>query len=179
MVKGQKPQRYFLVGPMGVGKTTIGKLLANTLKMPFIDADVELEQRLGVTIAWVFDIEGEVGFREREKALIDDLTKIPEIVLSTGGGAILDPDNRKHLIERGTVIYLSASVDTIFKRTKYDKKRPLLQTGNRRKRIQALLQSRDALYREAADIVIQSDKKSAKQVVKQILDLIVQPVVNH
>ncbi len=144
----------FLVGMMGAGKTTVGRLLAKKLHLEFIDSDHEIEHRTGVRIPVIFEIEGEAGFREREHETIVDLVKRPNIVLATGGGAVLREDNRTALRAHGTVIYLCASIDAILERTKHDKSRPLLQTENPRAKLMALLEQRDALYRDVADIVI-------------------------
>ncbi|RMH20054.1 MAG: shikimate kinase [Gammaproteobacteria bacterium] len=154
---------------MGVGKTTVGRTLARQLRMPFIDADAELEKRLGVKISWIFDIEGEEGFRLREKNILRDLVKIPQIILATGGGVVLDSENRSLLQGSGMVVYLKASPDTLYRRTKYDKNRPLLQTSNRRKKLKQLFEQRDPLYMQVADLVVRVDKKTARQVAKDIV----------
>lgn len=163
------PGNVFLVGPMGAGKTTIGRQLARLLKRDFLDSDREIEQRTGVNIPLIFDLEGETGFRARERSVIDELTQLPDIVLATGGGAILDPDNRKHLTERGTVVYLETSVDQQLKRTGRDRNRPLLQTEEPRRRLEELLAIRDPLYREIADLTVLTDGRTAKDVVNQIM----------
>jgi shikimate kinase len=135
----------FLVGMMGAGKSTIGRLLAQALRFEFVDADRELEARSGVPIPTIFEIEGEAGFRRREAALLDELTQRPRIVLATGGGAILDANTRDALRQRGLVIYLRASSDEIVRRTRHDRSRPLLQTDNPRSRIDELLVQREPL----------------------------------
>ena len=163
------PGNVFLVGPMGAGKTTIGRQLARLLKRDFLDSDREIEQRTGVNIPLIFELEGEAGFRTRERGVIDELTQLPNIVLATGGGAILDPDNRKHLSERGTVVYLETSVEQQLKRTGRDRNRPLLQTENPKSRLQELLAIRDPLYREIANITVLTDGRTAKDVVNQIM----------
>ena len=163
------PGSLFLAGPMGAGKSTIGRQLAKQLRLEFHDSDHEIEQRTGVDIPLIFEIEGEAGFRKREKAVIEELTQQPDIVLATGGGAILDPDNRKHLGERGTVIYLHTTVTQQLKRTARDRNRPLLQTEDPRQRLLDLMQAREPLYREIADIVINTDGKHVKDVVREIL----------
>ncbi len=158
----------FLVGPMGSGKTTIGRRLAGELGLDFVDSDHEIEARTGASIPLIFDIEGEAGFRRREKAMIDELTRREGIVLATGGGAVLDPDNRRHLHERGTVIYLQAEADTLYERTRADRNRPLLQTEDPRTRIMALLDERDPLYRETAHLVINTGKQGIRHIVSEI-----------
>jgi shikimate kinase len=162
------PGSLFLTGPMGAGKSTIGRQLSRQLRMSFYDSDREIENRTGVDIPLIFELEGEQGFRRRERLVIDELTTLPDIVLATGGGAILDADNRKHLAERGLVIYLHASVNQQLARTKHDRNRPLLQTDNPRQRLDDLMQLRDPLYREIADLVIDTDGKRVMAVVNQI-----------
>jgi shikimate kinase len=163
------PGSLFLTGPMGAGKSTIGRQLSRQLRMTFYDSDREIENRTGVDIPLIFELEGEQGFRKRERLVIDELTSLPNIVLATGGGAILDADNRKHLAERGLVIYLHASVNQQLDRTKHDRNRPLLQTDNPRQRLGDLMQLRDPLYREIADLVIDTDGKRVMAVVNQII----------
>jgi len=163
------PGSLFLTGPMGAGKSTIGRQLSRQLRMTFYDSDREVESRTGVDIPLIFELEGEQGFRKRERLVIDELTSLPDIVLATGGGAILDADNRKHLAERGLVIYLHASVNQQLARTKHDRNRPLLQTDNPRQRLDDLMNLRDPLYREIADLVIDTDGKRVMAVVNQII----------
>lgn len=143
----------FLVGMMGAGKTTIGRALARELGWQFIDLDHELEARCGVRVSLIFDIEGEQGFRKRESALLDECTRRTGIVLATGGGAVLAPENRQHLSERGVVVYLRASADELFRRVERDRNRPLLQTDNPRQRLQELLAQREPLYQEVASVI--------------------------
>jgi shikimate kinase len=162
------PGSLFLTGPMGAGKSTIGRQLSRQLRLTFFDSDREIENRTGVDIPLIFELEGEQGFRKRERLVIDELTSLPDIVLATGGGAILDADNRKHLAERGLVIYLHASVNQQLARTKHDRNRPLLQTDNPRQRLDDLMRLRDPLYREIADLVIDTDGKRVMAVVNQI-----------
>jgi shikimate kinase len=163
------PGSLFLTGPMGAGKSTIGRQLARQLRLEFHDSDHEIEHRTGVDIPLIFEIEGEAGFRKREKAVIEELTRLPGIVLATGGGAILDPENRKHLSDRGRVIYLHTSVNQQLKRTGKDRNRPLLQTEDPRQRLIDLMQVREPLYREIADLVINTDGKHVRDVVREIL----------
>ncbi len=162
-------QNIFLVGPMGAGKTTIGRQLAKTLGVDFIDSDQEIEQRTGATISWIFDIEGEAGFRSREAQVIDELSQRDGIVLATGGGAILDENNRSRLAARGMVVYLSAPLEQLLKRTLKDRSRPLLQTPDPRNKLLELIAIRDPLYRQIADFVIETDKHTVKSAVDAIV----------
>ena len=159
---------FFLVGPMGAGKSTIGRQLARALGIKFIDSDREIEARTGVDIPLIFELEGESGFRKREQEAIDELSAMPDIVLATGGGAVLDPRNRRNLASRGNVIYLQTSVDQQLRRTAHDRNRPLLQTGNPRAKLEKLLAERDPLYREIADIIIETDGCKVRDVVQKI-----------
>lgn len=168
-------KNIFLVGLMGAGKTTIGRQIANELSLDFYDSDHEIENRTGVTIAHIFDIEGEAGFRKRETQMLDVLTQKKGIVLATGGGAILNPENRQFLMSRGTTIYLYAGIDTLVERTAKDRNRPLLQTEDPRATLQQLLDIRDPLYRETADIIIDTGKDSVRLALKEILDAIQEP----
>jgi 3-dehydroquinate synthase len=165
-----KNNNIFLVGLMGAGKTTIGRLLARRLDMTFIDSDHEIEARTGATIPWIFEIEGEASFRRREADVIRELTAQNGIVLATGGGAVLDPASRALLAERGTVIYLRASVSSILQRTAHDKNRPLLQTADPRKKLEDLTAQREPLYREIADMVIDTGRPNVQSMVQTILD---------
>jgi shikimate kinase len=162
--------RLFLIGMMGAGKSTVGRLLARRCGFDFIDCDRELEARSGVTIATIFELEGEESFRRREAALIDELTQRPRTVLATGGGAILDEENRGHLRSRGLVIYLRASVDEILRRTNRDRARPLLQTTDRRGRIAQLLAEREALYTQIAHVTVQSGAGNPNRLVAKLLE---------
>ena len=164
----------FLVGPMGAGKTTIGKRLAERLGLVFVDSDSEIEERTGAKIPWIFDIEGESGFRKREKDVVRDLTARHGIVLATGGGVVLDSDNRVYLTSRGLVVYLTAPVEQLLERTARDKNRPLLQTEDPRSRLEAIQQQRDALYREVADIVVDTSVKDIRALVQDLVQAIVQ-----
>ena len=163
------PGSLFLTGPMGAGKSTIGRQLAKQLRLPFHDSDHEIESRTGVDIPLIFELEGEAGFRKRETTVIDELTRLPNIVLATGGGAVMDPDNRQHLKRRGRVIYLHTSVNHQLKRTRKDRNRPLLQTGNPRDKLEELMSIRDPLYREIASIIIDTDGMRVRDVVKIIM----------
>ncbi len=154
---------------MGAGKTTIGRQLADALGMDFADSDQVIEARTGATIPWIFDVEGEAGFRKREKAVIDELTQRQNLVLATGGGAVLDPENRRHLQARGTVIYLHADIDQLLERTRKDRNRPLLQTEDPRARLEALMAERDPLYREVADIILETGQRGVRHAVQTLL----------
>jgi len=163
-----KADNIFLIGPMGSGKTTVGRQLAVQLKKRFVDADQEIEKRTGVSIPTIFDIEGEDGFRAREAAVIDELSHGQDIVLATGGGAVLKPENRAALAERGTVVYLQADPETLFERTRRDRNRPLLQTVDPRGRIVELMRAREPLYLELADIVVETGQRSPASVARDI-----------
>ncbi len=163
------PGSLFLVGPMGAGKSTIGRQLSKRLNKEFHDSDHEIEARTGVDIPLIFELEGEAGFRKREQAVIEELTRIPDIILATGGGAILDSENRHNLGSRGRVIYLHASVNQQLKRTRRDRNRPLLQIADPRAKLEELIAIRDPLYREIADVIIETDGKRVRDVVRQII----------
>ncbi len=160
----------FLVGPMGAGKSTVGRLLAERLGFDFHDSDHEIEARTGATIPMIFDIEGEQGFRRREAQVIDELTQLPHIVLATGGGAVLKPENRKHLRSRGFVIYLQSDVDNLFNRVRHDTRRPLLQNENPKGTLAAILKEREPLYLEVADLIVKTEDVPVSQVVRKILN---------
>ncbi len=166
-------QNIFLVGLMGSGKTTVGRLLAKRLGLKFVDSDHEIEARTGATIPWIFEIEGEESFRRREVEAIRDLTGQAGVVLATGGGAVIHPENRKHLKARGTVIYLRASVNNILQRTMHDKSRPLLQTENKRKKLEELAKQREPLYREVADIIVDTGRPNVHAMVQSIMTQLV------
>lgn len=162
-------KNVFLIGPMGAGKSTIGRQLSNSLKLPFKDSDHEIVARTGASIPLIFEIEGEEGFRKRESAMIDELSALQGVVLATGGGAVLREANRQILSERGVVIYLYASLDQLFERTSRDRNRPLLQTENPRARLEEIMQQRDPIYHQLADIIVHTDDRSVRSVVKEII----------
>ena len=168
----KQPKNIFLIGPMGAGKSAVGRQLARTLHLTFVDSDDEVESRTGVDIAFIFEKEGEEGFRKREAAAIDDLTKMDNVVLATGGGAVVDPDNRSHLGGRGLVVYLYTTVDQQVSRTKKGRERPLLESGNRREILEELLLQRDPLYREIADLVVETDGRKVHSVASEIIEQI-------
>ncbi len=154
---------------MGAGKSTVGRHLARLLQKTFLDCDRELEEHTGARISIIFELEGEPGFRKRESAMLEDLTARDGVVVATGGGAVMDPENRALLRSRGFNIYLSAPIELLVERTSRDRHRPLLQSGDREARIRSLLEARDPLYREVADMIIASDRRSAKLVAREIL----------
>lgn len=154
---------------MGSGKTAVGRRLARELGLPFHDADHEIEQRTGVDIPFIFDKEGEEGFRRREKEIIAELTGVPGIVLATGGGAVLDPDNRNRLTTHGTVVYLQTSVRQQLLRTRHGNRRPLLNTERPADVLEALMQEREPLYEVLADIVVNTDGRKVVAVAREIL----------
>ena len=165
-------RNIFLIGPMGAGKSTIGRQLAQMLHLDFLDSDSEIERKTGADIAWVFDVEGEEGFRAREQEMLDELTKKHGIVLATGGGAVIRQENRTHLSARGIVVYLKTSVQKQLARTLKDKRRPLLQTDDPQSVLETLAEKRNALYEESADYTIETDEQSAKVVASQIIALL-------
>jgi len=158
-----------LVGMMGAGKTTVGRLLARRLKRAYYDSDEEIERRCGVRIAVIFDIEGESGFRARESQVIADLCALEGIVLATGGGAVLAASNRLCLAARGTVIYLHARPAHLWQRVRHDRNRPLLATPDPQKRLEELYAERDPLYREIADIVMDTGRQSVQTLTRDLL----------
>lgn len=159
-----------LVGMMGSGKTTMGRTLAKHLDKIFVDSDEEVQKRTGVTIPHIFDIEGEAGFRQRESVVIRDLVGRDNMVLATGGGAVLAEQNRITLQQNGIVIYLKASVHDLWQRTRHDRNRPLLQTADPHAKLAELHQQRDPLYQQVADIVVQSSRQSAHALMLQLVD---------
>ena len=166
-------RNIFLVGPMGAGKSTIGKYLAQQLHMEFYDSDHEIERRTGADISWVFDVEGEEGFRDREEKVINDLSELQGIVLATGGGSIKSKESRNRLSARGIVVYLETPVEKQLARVQKDKRRPLLQTEEEPKDVlERLAAERNELYLEIADYVVRTDEQGAKLVAHHIAELI-------
>jgi len=161
--------RIFLVGPMGAGKSTIGKYLAQHLKLRFADTDTEIEARTGADIPWIFDVEGEAGFREREVQVVEEMTTWDDIVLATGGGVVMRPENRQALGARGYVVYLHATVEEQVRRTRRDRRRPLLQKGDPEQVLRALMAIRDPLYREIADYIVDTDGCSPRTVAQRLV----------
>ncbi|WWO97324.1 MAG: shikimate kinase AroK [Candidatus Dasytiphilus stammeri] len=164
-------RNIFLIGPMGAGKSTIGRQLAQQLNMQFFDSDQEIERRTGADISWVFDVEGEEGFRIREEKILSELTEKQGIVLATGGGSVKSREIRNRLSARGIVVYLKTTIDNQLSRTQRDKKRPLLrlQEFSPVKILQKLASERNPLYEEIADITICTDNQNAKVVANKIL----------
>jgi len=165
-----KPDNIILIGLMGTGKTTVGRQLSRKLKMDFYDSDRVIEERTGADIPLIFEKEGEDGFRKRELAIIDELTQKKNIILATGGGAILHPENRNHMINRGTVFYLKSSLKTLIERTSKDKNRPLLHAEEPAEDIlKRLLSERGPLYEETADHIIETANNSIHSVIQAII----------
>jgi len=162
----------FLVGPMGVGKSTIGRLLAAELNLSFCDSDRAIEERTGADIPWIFDMEGEAGFRERETTVLTELAAESNLVIATGGGIVMRPKNCQIMKDAGYVCYLTASIEQLVERTARDKKRPLLQVDNPRQKIIELLATRDPLYLSVADFVVNTDRRSPKSVAQEIASLV-------
>lgn len=157
-----------LIGPMGAGKSTVGRNLARALQKTFVDSDKVIEERTGASISLIFEIEGESGFRDREAQVLSELVKQQNLVLATGGGAVLRPENRQRLREGGYVVYLRAPLDLLVERTARDQNRPLLVNTDPRQRLAALMQEREPLYRETADLIIDTGHRTVRQVVSLI-----------
>jgi len=153
---------------MGAGKSTLGRLLSDELDLPFHDSDIEIEERSGADIAWIFDVEGEEGFRKREMKVIDELTQLPSLVMATGGGVVIREENRANLQSRGTVVYLETEVERQFERTRRDRKRPLLREDDPKQKLTQLYQIRDPLYREIADLIVSTNRGNPKSVIREI-----------
>lgn len=165
-----KVRNIFLIGPMGAGKSTIGRTLAKELKLDFYDSDEVIEERAGADLSWIFDLEGEEGFRKREQKIIDELTQKSNIVLATGGGVVITAENRNALAARGTVIYLKASLQQQYERTKRDTtRRPALKSKNLEDRLETLQQERERFYEELADMSFETDKLTVKAVTMNII----------
>lgn len=164
-----KRDNIYLVGLMGAGKTTVGRLLAKQYGCAFRDSDHEIEARTGVRIPVIFEIEGEAGFRRREEAVIAELTTLSNVVLATGGGAVLSPLTRANLRHSGVVIYLRGSPEHLYERTRHDRNRPLLQTDNPLAKLRELYRQRDPLYREVADVVIETGRQSVAGMTRTLM----------
>ena len=162
-------KNLILIGPMGAGKSSIGKRLAKQLKRSFFDCDRVLEERTGVAITTIFELEGEGGFRQRETKILEELMQHDNVVIATGGGAVLRPENQKLLCLNSVIIFLQASVETQIKRTRQDKKRPLLQTEDRHATLQALAKSRNPIYDDLANITVNTDKQNISSSVETII----------
>src|SRR5450631_715915 len=158
----------FLIGPMGSGKSAVGRQLARLLRFTFHDSDADIEAKTGVDIAYIFDKEGEAGFRLREKESIERLTRLDGVVLATGGGAVIDADNRRVLAERGAVVYLETSVDQQLERTRHGRHRPLLNDTDPQQKLKELMLRRAALYAEIANVTVSTDGRRAQMVAEEI-----------
>ena len=167
-----KTMNIFIVGPMGSGKSTVGKIISDELFLSFLDTDEEIETRTGASIDWIFDLEGEDGFRKRESSILQDMVQKNSIVLSTGGGIILSEDNRELLSSRGTVFYLATPISVQLERTAKDKDRPLLKNGDPEKILTKLQKDRESLYEAVADHVVNTENKSSQEVASEIIKLV-------
>jgi len=165
-----KRSSVYLVGMMGAGKTTVGRLLARRLKLRFLDSDHEIERRCGAAVPLIFDIEGEAGFRARESAVLAELTALEGVVLATGGGAVLAEDNRRRLSASGAVVYLRAQPEDLYERVRQDRNRPLLATADPLGRLRSLYLERDPLYRSVADLVVDTGRQSVQTLVRTLID---------
>jgi len=165
-------RNLILIGPMGAGKSTIGRQVSSLLHYEFVDSDYEIEKRSGADIPWIFDVEGEAGFRKRESAMIEELTQLSHVVLATGGGAVMAEQNRRVIEAGGVVVYLRATVEQQLARTARDQNRPLLQTDDPRGVLTELMATRDPLYSEIADYVVETDQGSVKDVAMKIISLV-------
>ncbi len=163
------PESIFLVGPMGSGKSAVGSHLARSLKVDFFDSDREIERRCGADIPHIFEHESESGFRRRETQVLEELTRLPDIVLATGGGAVLEPRNRANLLTHGLVVYLRCCVEQQLERTSRGNHRPLLNQGDPHRKLTEFFHTRDPLYREVADLIIDTDNKTVHQAVLEII----------
>ena len=160
----------FIVGPMGSGKSTVGKIISDELFLNFFDTDDEIESRTGASIDWIFDLEGEEGFRKRESSILEEMVKQNSIVLSTGGGIILSDSNREMLSSRGTVFYLSTPISVQIERTSKDKDRPLLKNGDPEEILTRLQKERKDLYESVSDHIIETENKSSQEVASEIIN---------
>jgi shikimate kinase len=165
----KKHSNIFLVGPMGAGKTSVGRYLAKELNMHFYDSDEEIEKKMGVSLCWIFDLEGIRGYRQREMKMIEELSQLNNIVLSTGGGCIETPEVRDCLRQNGLVIYIEVSLKTQLERLKRDKKRPLLQGENPQEVLTRLWNEREPIYEDVADLVLLTDHRSVREVCEEII----------
>ncbi|MFT8229800.1 MAG: shikimate kinase AroK [Enterobacterales bacterium] len=165
-------RNIILIGPMGSGKSTVGRQLSKYFNMEFFDSDQEIQNRTGADISWIFDTEGEKGFRKREKKIINELTESNNKIISTGGGSIKSKEIRNRLISRGIVIYLQTTVENQFNRTKRDKSRPLLNIDDRKKILEFLSHERNHLYEEIADIIVCTDNHNIKSVTRKIINIL-------
>ena len=170
MMSTMKSGMIYLIGSMGAGKSTIGQLLAKELGLSFADTDKEIEARCGADISWIFDVEGEEGFRKRETTVLRDLSQQTAQIIATGGGTVMTPENRQIIRDGGFVVFLDAAVDTLIRRMEKDRCRPLLQRPDRNDVIKDLHVERDPVYRELADLIVLTSRESPRLVVKKIID---------
>jgi shikimate kinase len=175
MTSEARDYNVFLIGPMGSGKTAVGKLLARTLAKTFYDSDVEIERRTGVDIPYIFEKEGETGFRERERDVLDALTQLENVVIATGGGAVLMAENRERLASRGRVVYLKTGIRQQLERTKHGRQRPLLFTADPEAKLRELMQLRAPLYESIAAVVVVTDGRHVRTVADEILRKLKEP----
>jgi len=166
----EQKNNIYLIGPMAAGKSTIGRLLANKLKRPFLDTDQEIIKCTGVEISLIFELEGEDGFRKRETEKINKLSELKNVVIATGGGAVLREENQKILRASGTVIYLTCSVEQQLNRTRSDTKRPLLQTKNPRQKLEQIMAERAPIYSSLADITVSTERINSKRIILSIME---------
>lgn len=159
----------FLIGPMGSGKTAVGRQLAKLLHLQFYDSDAEIEHRTGVDIPYIFEKEGEAGFREREREVIDSLTLMHDVIIATGGGAVLLPENREHLASRGRVVYLQTGIEQQLERTRHGRQRPLLYTDNPEQKLRELMAFRAPLYESIAVVVVPTDGRQVRAVAEEVV----------
>jgi shikimate kinase len=159
----------FLIGPMGSGKTAVGKQLARLLHLQFYDSDAEIEHRTGVDIPFIFEKEGEAGFREREREVIDSLTLLPNVIIATGGGAVLLQQNREHLASRGRVVYLQTGIEQQLERTRHGRQRPLLYTDDPELKLRELMSQRAPLYESIAAVVVSTDGRQVRAVAEEVM----------
>lgn len=165
----REPRNVYLIGPMGSGKTAVGKHLARSLHLDFYDSDVEIEHRTGVDIPYIFEKEGEAGFRDREREVIDSLTQLKDVVIATGGGAVLTAENRERLVNRGCVVYLKTGIQQQLDRTRHGRQRPLLYTSDREAKLRELMAHRAPLYESIAAITVLTDGRQVRAVAEEIL----------
>ena len=161
--------RIFIVGPMASGKSTLGQKLAQKLQIDFLDTDKEIEKKAGADIAWIFEVEGEEGFRKREKKVLQESTEKDNLVISTGGGIVTLEENRRLMSSKGKIVYLEASIQLQLERTEKDKSRPLLSNGNKEEILKALKKERDPLYQEISHITINQNKKTYNHIIEEII----------
>jgi shikimate kinase len=170
-------RNVYLIGPMGSGKTAVGRQLAKLLHLEFHDSDVEVERRTGVDIPYIFEREGEAGFREREREVIDALTQLSNVIIATGGGAVLLPQNRAHLSSRGRVVYLQTGIEQQLERTRHGRQRPLLYTDNPEARLRELMAHRAPLYESIANVIVATDGRHVRAVAEEIVQRLKEQVI--